>query len=166
MVTRNVDLLLHATQRYIPKDTTLGTSNLQTYKCVSLFSMFITIVGFEFLTVVNAANFWDIASCSPYVYRRFRGTYHFHLHLPSHLLQTGFFLGWLSILKMEMICSSEISIHIWTTHARSRKSRLRLQESVTLTTWHPVSANVGTNFADKWRSLGRCSSLADSSHGV
>jgi hypothetical protein len=28
---------------------------------------------------MNAAVFWDIAPCSPYVDRRFGGTYHFHL---------------------------------------------------------------------------------------
>jgi hypothetical protein len=41
----------------------------------------ITAVGFEVFTavVMKIVIFWDIAPCSPYMNRRFGGTYHFHL---------------------------------------------------------------------------------------
>jgi hypothetical protein len=49
---------------------------------------------------------------------------------------------------------------------RSRKARIRCRDPSRLPRGTPISAKVGTNFADKQRSLGRYNPLADSGHGV
>jgi hypothetical protein len=91
------------------------------------FMSILLTVGFEVLTavVMNVAIFWDIALCSPYVYQRLGGTYHLQLQDRKSAGQETsvynvarllcFLLGWFSILKMEMIRSSEASVHIRTT---------------------------------------------------
>jgi hypothetical protein len=69
---------------------------------------------------------------------------------------------------------SLLVVHDWlllvfchvSTFLSGRESREYGFRDVELTTWHPLSAKVGTNFADKWLSLGQYSLLADSGHGV
>jgi hypothetical protein len=59
--------------------------------------------------------FWYIAPCSPYVNRRFEGTYHIHLQgrksakqeTSGYQLQVGFLFVWFSTLKTAVIRSSE-----------------------------------------------------------
>jgi hypothetical protein len=56
------------------------------------------------------------------------------------------------------------------TEEKTRKGsmaiKIKRKGSVTLTTWHPLSATFGTNIFDKRRSLGLYSSLWNSGHGV
>jgi hypothetical protein len=56
---------------------------------------------------MNVANFWDVAPCSPYVDRRFLGTYRFHLQ--------GQKLAEQESSDFRLIPSSETSIHLRTT---------------------------------------------------
>jgi hypothetical protein len=66
-------------------------------------------VGFEVLTtvVMKISIFWDTAPWSPYMKRRFGGTYHLHLQgLKSEEQEIGY-SRWLG--------TSETSVHIRTT---------------------------------------------------
>jgi hypothetical protein len=69
------------------------------------------IAGYEVLTavVMNIVIFWNIAPCSPYVNRCFGGTYH------SIFATRWFLVRLILILKIELIYSSETSVHIRTT---------------------------------------------------
>jgi hypothetical protein len=59
---------------------------------------------------MNAAIFWDIAQCNPYVNRLFGGTYHLHIQGRKSAEQET-----RAQQVVRLIPSSETSIHIRTT---------------------------------------------------
>jgi hypothetical protein len=73
-------------------------------------------LGFEILTgvVTKFTIFWDLAPCSPYVNRRFRGMYHLHLQCRKSAKRETSVQRVSSHLKTGVIRSSERSFHIRT----------------------------------------------------
>jgi hypothetical protein len=72
----------------------------------------------------------------------------------------------ISLFRHYRYLQDYIKIYIKETVFVGLEIREYGRRAVTLTMWHRLSAEVGTNFDDKLRSLGRYSSLADYGHGV
>jgi hypothetical protein len=79
-------------------------------------------VGYEILAavVLNFAIFWDIVPCSSYDNRNFERKHHLHLQVKKSAKQetsVQHVARLISTLKMEVILSSEASVHIRLTRS-------------------------------------------------
>jgi hypothetical protein len=86
-----------------------------------------------------------------------------NLHALSHIFEEDTRIKHAITAYLHALC-------VWRLHPnirlRSRDQNYRPWEFVALTTQHPLSGKVVTNFPDKRRSLGRYSSLANYGYGV
>jgi hypothetical protein len=69
------------------------------------------------MVFMNVAIIWDTVPCSPYVndISEESITSIFLVEFPYHLLHAGFWLGWFSALKTEVVLSCGTSVHLRTT---------------------------------------------------
>jgi hypothetical protein len=82
---------------------------------VSLTELYLTSPYKQMSVMLNVAIFLDIAPCGPNVKRRFGGTYYLHLQNPNSAEQRTNMQQVARKAKMQVIRSSETSIHIRTT---------------------------------------------------